>query len=340
MSSDAQPAILREGEIRPEELLGEQAERLAYDIEQLLRHRGEFVSVTCPACGSADGSEAFEKYELRFVECGRCRTIFMTPRPTPAILEEYYSTSQNYRYWNDVIFPASEEVRRERIFLPRAQRLADLCRRVGVRGGSFVEVGAGFGTFCEELAKLGQFDELVAIEPTPGLAETCREKGLRVIESPIEKVDIAAGSVTAIASFETIEHLFAPRQFVEQCSEMLRPGGILLLTCPNGQGFEIMELRELSGSVDNEHLNLFNPDSLLHLVTSCGLGVVEVLTPGDLDAELVRKKALSEEIDMSDRRFLSRVLVEEWERVGGPFQRFLSTNLLSSHLWLAAQKPN
>jgi SAM-dependent methyltransferase len=238
-----------------------------------------------------------------------------------------------------VIFPASEAVRRERIFLPRAQRVADLCRRVGVRGGSFVEVGAGFGTFCEELAKLGQFDELIAIEPTPGLAETCRQKGLHVIESPIEKVEIGAGTVTAIASFETIEHLFAPRQFVEQCSDMLRPGGLLFLSCPNGQGFEIMELRELSGSVDNEHLNLFNPDSLSHLVTACGLGVVELLTPGHLDAELVRKKALSDEFDMSDRPFLGRVLVEEWERLGEPFQRFLSTNLLSSHLWLAAQKP-
>ena len=44
--------------------------------------------------------------------------------------------SQNYAYWNDVIFPASEAVRREKIFRPRAQRMADLCRRVGVTGGS------------------------------------------------------------------------------------------------------------------------------------------------------------------------------------------------------------
>lgn len=34
-----------------------------------------------------------------------------------------------------------------------------------------IDVGAGFGTFCEEVSKLRFFDKVVAIEPSRGLAE-------------------------------------------------------------------------------------------------------------------------------------------------------------------------
>jgi hypothetical protein len=32
------------------------------------------------------------------------------------------------------------------------------------------------------------------------------------------------------------------------------------------------------------------------------------------------------------------VLVEEWERLGWPFQMFLAEQGLSSHMWLAARR--
>ena len=37
-----------------------------------------------------------------------------------------------------------------------------------------VEVGAGFGLFCEEVLSLDAFEKVVAIEPTPALAKACR----------------------------------------------------------------------------------------------------------------------------------------------------------------------
>jgi hypothetical protein len=67
--------------------------------------------------------------------------------------------------------------------------------------------------------------------------------------------------------------------------------------------------------------------------------VLEVLTPGELDAQLVRRKVLSGEYDVSGSPFLRRVLVDEWDRLSDPFQDFLAANLLSSHMWLVARKP-
>lgn len=111
-----------------------------------------------------------------------------------------------------------------------------------------------------------------------------------------------------------------------------------MLSCPNSRGFDIELLQANSGAVDIEHLNYFHPDSLSRLVTRCGFEVLEVATPGELDAEIVHKEIISGRFDLGENRFLRRVLVDEWDRLGVPFQRFLAQNNLSSHLTLVAQR--
>lgn len=329
---------LRETEIRPDHLVVEQARRFAADVARMLARKGEFAQVACPACGSGESDLAFKKYDLDYVVCRQCETMFINPRPTPAVLEMYYSTSENYTYWNEYIFPASEAVRREKIFRPRAQQVAAICERYGVRRGTLLEVGAGFGTFCEELRSLDLFERLLAVEPTPGLASTCRQRGLEVIEKPIEHVELSGTEVDVVASFEVIEHLFSPADFVRQCARLLKPGGLFVATCPNGKGFDVATLQALSSTVDPEHLNYFNPESLSRLVSAHGFTVLEVQTPGKLDAELVRKRVLAGEFDLTGQPFLRHVLIDAWDKLGTPFQQFLAANQLSSHMWLVARR--
>jgi SAM-dependent methyltransferase len=325
-----------ENDIRPDHLLKGQNESVEADLGRMLEHKSEFIYVTCPACGEDKSRPAFDKKGINYVVCENCETMYVNPRPTPEILETYYATSENYAYWNKHIFPASEEVRREKIFRPRAERVAEFCSRYGMPEKNLLEVGAGFGTFCQEVINLGIFETVYAVEPTPDLAETCRKRGLNVIEKPIEKVT-GLENIGVIASFEAIEHLFSPADFVQQCSRILPTGGLFILSCPSGKGFDVVVMKGVSDTVDHEHLNYFHPESLSHLVNRFGFEVLEVQTPGKLDAELVRKKVLAGEFDLQEP-FLRQVLIDEWERVGGEFQNFLADNGLSSHMWLVARK--
>jgi len=332
--SDARP--LREHEIRPADTAAEQRRRYEADVARLLAKRAEFVDVACPACGAAARSLRFQKYSLRYEECAACGTVYVSPRPTPAVLKDYYEHSLNYAYWNEVIFPASEGVRRERIFRPRVDRVIDLCRRHAVAMGTLVEVGAGFGTFCEELRDRAAFSRVVAVEPTPELAATCRRRGLDVREARIEEAGLE-GSVDVVASFEVIEHLFDPGEFVRTCAAALAPGGLLVLTCPNVRGFDIDVLGEASPAIDAEHLNYFHPRSLALLLGRHGFAVLETQTPGKLDLDIVRNRVLSGEFDLRDR-FLRRVLLDDWERLGARFQAFLAESGLSSNMWVVARR--
>jgi SAM-dependent methyltransferase len=327
---------LSEKELCPDDLLAGQEAAFARDIARLQARRAEFVAVDCPACGGAVRQQAFAKFGFDFQRCAACRTIYMSPRPSPAVMAAYYASSENYAYWAKHIFPASEAVRREKIHKPWLERVTQYCDRHNVARGTLVEVGPGFGTFAALAGESRAFARVLAIEPTPEMAAACRARGVVVVEKRIEDVGDEIAGVDVVVSFEVIEHLFAPHLFLAQCARLVRPGGLLILSCPNGEGFDIAMLGAKALAVDAEHVNLFNPRSLSRLVTTHGFEVLEATTPGRLDAEFVREATLKDEIALDP--FLRRVLIEEWESLGWPFQQFLAANGLSSHMWLAARR--
>lgn len=331
---------LTEKDIRPVVFTEPQRVAAVVDAGRFLSRYGEFVHVACPACGTDDPRLKYRKNSISYVECPVCDTMYINPRPTPEVLEWFYRGSLNYAHWNKFIFPASEAARRERIFVPRVDRLLDLCTKHGVQTGALLEVGAGFGTFCTEVQQRKRFSRVVAVEPTPDLAETCRSRGLEVIELPVEQIQLdPALRFDVVASFEVIEHLFAPADFVRHVLRLLKPGGLLVLACPNGKGFDVETLGTVSNTVDHEHLNYFNPTSLSRMLAGCGMDVLESLTPGRLDAELVRNKVLEGEFDLSGQPFLQKVLIDEWDQWGDGFQEYLVRAGLSSSLWMVARKP-
>ena len=331
---------LNEEDIRPKQLVSGQKIAALTDLGRMLTRISEFVEVDCPACGQRDPQPSFVKNGMSYVRCTHCSTLYVNPRPPPAVLDWFYRESPNYAYWNKYIFPASEAARRSHIFVPRVDRLLEICARYKVQTDALLEVGAGFGTFCSELNSRGVFQRVVGVEPTLDLANTCRSRGLEIIESPIEHVrteDI--GLFDVVASFEVIEHLFNPAEFLAHMVRLIRPGGMLMLTCQNGQGFDIETLGPLSTTVDHEHLNYFNPGSLSGLIKRNGMELIESFTPGKLDAELVRNKVLEGEFSLEDQPFLKKVLIDEWEHHGAAFQDFLVARGMSSNLWVVARKP-
>jgi SAM-dependent methyltransferase len=329
---------LSEKELCPDDLLAGQEAAFARDVERLHRRRHEFVRVCCPACGGTSSKIKFEKFGFSFQSCVTCLTLYMSPRPSPDVMADYYAHSENYAYWAKYIFPASEATRREKIHKPWLERVIDACERFSVRRRTLFEVGPGFGTFAALAIASKAFERVVAIEPTPELATACRARGVKVIERRIEEIVDELETADVLVSFEVIEHLFAPKKFFDRCAALLVPGGLLVLSCPNGLGFDIELLGADALAVDAEHVNLFNPDSLSRLLEDSGFGVLDVSTPGRLDVELVRDAVLRGKFDPSKDPFLRRVLVDDWERLGWPFQEFLASHRLSSHMWVVARR--
>ncbi len=286
------------------------------DVKRLNAATDRLVDVDCPACDGDEREPAFEKYGFRYVRCAECRTLFMTPRPSESLMADYYANSENYAFWSEHIFPATDAARREKIHRGRLDRVLDLCDRHDVPTGALLEVGAGYGTFGALALASKRFNHVVAVEPTPEMAEACRAAGLDVTESRIEDIPEGTHAADVVVSLEVIEHLFDPKVFIARCADLLKPGGLLILSGPNGDGFDIATLGPGSQAIDVEHVNLFNPGSLEALLRANGFADIAVSTPGRLDAEIVREAALAGEFDLSEQPFLRRVLIDEWEDLG------------------------
>lgn len=326
----------KENDIRPNDLNVESKKAMKEDIKRLLDQKDEFVEVDCPACTSNNYKFAFQKHSFDFVQCQQCETVFMNPRATPEILHDFYGNSKLYNFWNKYIFPASMETRREKIFKPRVKRIIEICEKYDVPTRSLIDVGAGYGFFCHEVQNTHKFNQVIAVEPNKLLAAQCRTLGIEVIENAVENINNTDFAANVISSFENIEHLFSPVDFINKCKKLLSDKSILILTCPNYKGFDIEVLKEKSESIDAEHINLFNPRSISLLLNRCGFKVLECMTPGELDAEILRKRVLSLEYNIDDQPFLRTVLIDQWEELGDAFQGFLKQNKMSSHMWIVA----
>jgi len=336
-------------DIRPEDLESKQLELLREDGQELLKRHTEFVEVTCPACDSFEKSSfAFHKYEYKFERCNKCDTLFVNPRPTQGMLEEYYAWgSKNMNFWNDVLFPATEVYRKEKIAKPSVERVLEFCRTYDVAPNAVLELGAGYGIFAEEMIKAACSEgidpfKLIAVEASKKFADTCELKGIDVINSSIEKYTTLLQSTTfydVVLGLEVISHLFRPKKMIEVACSCLRKNGLLILATPNIHGFDLLMLRKYSDNIGApNHLNYFNDKSIQILLEDCGFETLDVVTPGELDAELVRNKALNREIDLSDNPFLTHVLIDKWKEHGKAFQDYLVAEKMSSHMWVVARK--
>src|SRR6185436_14935406 len=127
--------------------------------------------ITCVGCGAAQSEFQFEKSGFAYALCKNCGTLYQSPRPALGAFEQFYRDSESSRYWADVFFPSVAEVRREKIFRPRVERLAQLCASGGIEVGRLVDVGAGYGIFLDEWRRRFPRAHAVAIEPSARLAE-------------------------------------------------------------------------------------------------------------------------------------------------------------------------
>lgn len=292
--------------------------------------------VDCPACASSEWQTEFEKFGFAYVSCSQCRTLYVNPRPKLDFLKNFYVESPSSRYWIDEFFKPVAEARREKIFRPRARFLADLMPEP--TGQMIGDIGAGFGIFLEELRKSWPSVCPVAIEPSSEMAQICRQNGLRVEESLIEEMDGYTASFSVLTVFELLEHLHRPRCLVQKAFELLKPGGYLLLTTLNGEGFDIQVLWSKSRTVfPPHHLNFLNPGSLQLLCSNAGFEQIAVETPGELDWDIVEGAIQRKEASLE--RYWNWLAQFGTKTAKAELQQWLVRNRMSSHMRLLARKP-
>jgi len=314
---------MKEAEIRPQDLLEKYMDLSRKDAKRM--DRSTFVNIECPACTSTANRFKFIKNDFTYVQCMDCGSLYCSPRPGPKVLNSFYEESESSHYWASVFFPAVAETRREKLFQQKAKKIQEVVAFKNKRNLSICDVGAGYGIFLEELAKVFPLAELYAIEPSPELAKVCKNKGFTTMISSAEESVDWRDRFDLIISSEVIEHVFSAEDFLRSLHQLSKPNGQVLLTGLGYEGFDILVLQDKSNSIfPPHHLNFLSIEGFEILFNRIGFKKVDIWTPGVLDVDIVMNSGFVPE-------FLK--ILGQREGALEKFQSYLASQRLSSHVW-------
>jgi SAM-dependent methyltransferase len=112
------------------------------------------------------------------------------------------------------------------------RRLDLIVRAAGERvRGRVLEDGCGVGMYAEHLASFG--GRVVGLEYDYERAAEARTRSPGILNAAGEALPFPAGTFDLILSHEVIEHVRDDRQAVHEMARALRPGGRMVIFCPN-----------------------------------------------------------------------------------------------------------
>lgn len=327
---------ITEEEIRPEKIFNEYLKLTNKDVIDFFANV-ETVKIKCPACNS-DGIDWVKKQGFNYQLCIKCKTIYVSPRPINDAFNTYYTDSPSTKYWATTFYKITEAARREKLWKPKAQLIRD--RILDYENNNsiklIVDIGGGYGVFDEEIKKIMDIDAII-IEPSIHLAKICREKGLTVIEKFMEdlKPNELPNGRKCFVSFELFEHLHDPSKFLQTVFNRMTENDLFIFTTLSGMGVDIQVLKQNAKALSPpHHLNFLNPKSVTSLLEKIGFDVLEAITPGKLDMDILKnhKEGITEPFWRNIIDYYSDTEIDT-------MQTFISSSGLSSHMMITCRRP-
>ena len=173
------------------------------------------------------------------------------------------------------------------------------------RGSNIIDVAASQGNFTLGLAERGYrmtWNDIVG--ELAGYVELKHTSG-EIAYAPGNAFDLALGGFDGVVITEVIEHVAHPDQFLRHVAGLVRPGGFVFMTTPNGGYFRnrlprfsdcpdpsVFEAEQFKPDADG-HIFLLHVDELAGLAEPAGLEIIDIelfsnpLTAGHMKLSLL-----------------------------------------------------
>jgi len=232
----------------------------------------------CLLCGSVNNETIyyFEKFDNKIVKC-ECGFIYSSLETRENVLEAYendYWTSYQLNQGEKSIFDRIEEFE----FISR-ERL-DFIKEFKSEG-RLLDVGCSMGFLVNEANKKG-YDSVGIEVNNPCIVEGKKlYEGIKLYLTDLENYKDEKFDV--ITSFNVIEHLDNPINFLHECKKRLSDDGIIVIGTHDIESETHKKLKSdwKQITVDGDHLYYFSIDTMKRLADMCGLETVHSHKPID-----------------------------------------------------------
>ena len=273
----------------------------------------------CPCCNSTTVSNFFKKWDVNYLRCDLCGTIF-SPLPS-AEIERYHDYSalnqlrKSLEYQND-------------IENKRKVQWKEFNDWIYLRSFRYISKKTGYS-----ILDIGN-----------------RYKGLQSIISSSKYCEkyVCVDSLTSDNTLESVEGLFDIVIINEKINHSkdvlndlmpyiskLSPNGLLFIDLRGGAGFDILTIKENAPIFPFEHVCLPTKDGLINVFNRLNMNILDFSTPGMMDFRYVIDH---KECVPSNDYFIKQLVDIEDPEVQADFQYFLQKSGLSSYIRLVVKK--
>jgi len=279
----------------------------------------QLESVPCFLCGADDYDVVYEaQYDRekdvdlvqkfrasgdellidQLVKCRGCGFQYVNPRLRGDLILSGYTEGDDPTY-------VSQLQARERTF---AASLDEIERAAG-GPGRLLDIGTAAAAFVAAARARGWQAE--GCEPNKWLAEWgARHYGLTIRQGSVFEQDYEDGSFDVVTLWDVIEHTLNPREMLERCFRLLKPGGILVVNYPDIGSWIARALGRNWLFLTSVHLYYFDRGTIGRMLEATGFRV-ETVRPHwqrlELDYILFRGSVLSRALSQGSRRIASLV---------------------------------
>ncbi|RJQ27342.1 class I SAM-dependent methyltransferase [Candidatus Parcubacteria bacterium] len=197
-------------------------------------------TVTCDFCGSERASlfiddlsdtTNFTEGKFTLVECNECGLIYLNPRPSFKILGKYY---------NDDYYEKETGKR----FNSSAESILDALRSLRVnyirryrRQGEILDIGCGRGDLLARMKKMGWGTCGIQISEN-SISAAKINYGLNILYGDFVDLDLGSRQFDVVSFFYVLEHVHRPKAYLEKARNLLKPGGVIIVSIPNGDSLQ------------------------------------------------------------------------------------------------------
>ena len=277
---------------------------------------------SCPFCGLERHEILFEKWGRRYALCPETWSLSIGALPDDETLRAYFFDSDLARYRATVHYQQTFTQLRQDLWISQVDWIEGRVRRyLGMETYRLLDWGPRMRGWVDCLSRAPFASSYVVVEPLPPVHA----------EGKAENGDIAL-------LFDVVQRCPRPKELLAGVFDALRPGGVLLLTCRSGSGFDILTLAGESESIfPLDHICLPSPHGMAKVLEQTGFQILELTTPGLLDVQLVRHAGERIPANQYFQRYVTSLSDDKTlERL----QAFLQQNNLSSHLRVVARRPD
>jgi len=199
-----------------------------------------------------------DRLHYRLVRCNQCGLVRSDPVAPPHVLAGLYKQSA---------FTYTREV--ENIKQTYGRYLTRLTK-YGVQKNELLEIGCGNGFFLEEALAQGYLN-VRGIEPSErSVLEARSDVRQNIVCDVMHPGIFKSEQFDVICLFQVLDHLFDPGSLLDECFNILKPGGLILCLNHNIESWSAKLLKELSPIIDIEHTFLYSPATLSRLFQNHG----------------------------------------------------------------------